>query len=510
MTNNVESKIKNVTELAEIAAALKEQGKKIVLCHGVFDLLHIGHIRYLSQAKEYGDVLIVSLTPDRYVDKGPDRPAFTEILRAEALASLGETDYVTINEWATAEETLRLIRPDVYAKGDEFKDVDSDPAGKIGPEAEVVKEIGAELVFTSDIVFSSSNLINRYLTRNSEELDEYLKMFRKRYELDDVLGMLDNMEDLKVLVVGDTILDEYQIASTLGKSSKDPILALKYQSHELYAGGALAVANHVANFAGEVTLLSLLGDSDRYEEFIREKLDPNIVPYFFTRPNSPTTLKRRFIDGYSLGKVMEIYVMNDDPLPDNVEKELCNQLEQLLSHFDLVIAADFGHGLISPAVIDLLSKKAPYLAVNTQANAGNRGFNTIGKYPNVDFFSLAEHELRLETRDQINELRPLLFDVGERLEAKLALVTQGSRGCALWNPDGEFVKIPTFDSNVVDRVGAGDALFSISAMAGCMGLHEELVGFLGNIAGSLAVQIMGNDRSISKQAMRKYITATLK
>ena len=510
MTNGVENKIKTVSELAIIAGNLREQGKKVVLCHGVFDLLHIGHIRYLNQAKEYGDVLMVTLTPDRYVDKGPDRPAFTEFLRAEGLASLGETDYVAINDWPTAEETLRQIQPDYYAKGDEFKNADDDPSGKIGPEAKVAQEIGTELVFTSDVVFSSSNLINRYLSKNSEELDEYLKMFRKRYKLDDILGMLDRMNDLKVLVVGDTILDEYQIASTLGKSSKDPILALKYQSHELYAGGALAVANHVANFAGEVTLLSMLGDTDRYEEFIREKLNPKIVPYFFTRPQAPTTLKRRFIDGYSLSKVMEIYVMNDDPLPENVEQGLCKQLEQLLGNYDLVLVADFGHGLISPAMVELLSSKAPFLAVNTQANAGNRGFNTIGKYPHVDFFSLAEHELRLETRDQTSELRPLLFEVGERLDVKLCLVTQGSRGCSLYNPDNEFVRVPTFDSNVVDRVGAGDALFSVASMTACMGLHEELVGFFGNVAGSLAVQIMGNDRSISKQAIRKYITATLK
>lgn len=510
MTNNTENKIKSIAELSGIAADLREQGKKIVLCHGVFDLLHIGHIRYLSQAKEHGDILIVSLTPDHYVDKGPDRPAFTEVLRAEALASLGVTDYVAINEWPTAEETLRIIHPDVYAKGDEFKDLDSDPAGKIGPEADVVQEIGAKLVFTSDIVFSSSNLINRYLTKNSEELDEYLRMFRSRYKLDDILDMLDRMESLKVLVVGDTILDEYQIASTLGKSSKDPILAMKYQSRELYAGGALAVANHVANFAGEVTLLSMLGDSERYEDFIREKLNSKIVPHFFTRPQSPTTLKRRFIDSYSLSKVMEIYIMNDDPLPETLEQSICEQLEGLLHHYDLVIAADFGHGFISPAMVELLSAKAPYLAVNTQANAGNRGFNTIGKYSRTNFFSLAEHELRLETRDQVNELRPLLIEVGERMNANLALVTQGSQGCSLWNPDGDFVKIPTFASNVVDRVGAGDSLFSVAAMAGCMGLHEELAGFMGNIAGALAVQIMGNDRSISKQAMRKYITATLK
>lgn len=507
---SVEDKIKTVSEIVEISTELKAQGRKIVLCHGVFDLLHIGHIRYLNQAKEHGDILIVSLTPDRFVDKGPDRPAFTEILRAEALASLSQTDFVTINEWPTAVETLFAIRPDVYAKGDEFKNIENDTIGKIGAEAEVVKEIGSKLVFISDIVFSSSNLINRYITKNSQELTEYLQIFRSRYELDDVLKSLDKMEDLSVLIVGDTILDEYQIASTLGKSSKDPILALKYQSHELYAGGALAVANHVANFAGKVGLLSMVGDTDRYEDFILEKLNPKIDHHFVTRTNAPTILKRRFIDAYSLSKVMEIYLMNDDPLPKALDDELCEKLSGLFNGYDLVIAADFGHGLITPSVVKILCDKAPYLAVNTQANAGNRGFNTIGKYPRADFFSLAEHELRLETRDQVSSSRKLLSQVGGTLGARSGLVTQGGRGCCVWGANDEFVRIPALNSDFIDRVGAGDALFSIAAMANCLGLKDELVGFLGNVAGSLAVQIMGNDTSIGKQAMQKYITATLK
>ena len=163
-------KILDVYTLSERLATLKIRGKVVVHCHGVFDLLHIGHIRYFERAREEGDVLVVTVTPDRFVDKGPDRPTFTEILRAEAIASLSCVDYVAINEWPTAEETLRLLRPDVYAKGSEFKDVSSDMTGKIGREAEVVKEIGATLRFTEDIVFSSSSLINRYLTNHPAEI----------------------------------------------------------------------------------------------------------------------------------------------------------------------------------------------------------------------------------------------------------------------------------------------------------------------------------------------------
>ena len=136
-------------------------GLKIVHAHGVFDLLHVGHIRHLEQAKELGDILVVTITPDRFVNKGPHRPAFTEKLRAHALAALECVDYVTINSWPTAEETLRLIRPTYYVKGQEFENLE-DKTGKLQKELAVLKEIGAEMRFTHEIVFSSTEFLNRH------------------------------------------------------------------------------------------------------------------------------------------------------------------------------------------------------------------------------------------------------------------------------------------------------------------------------------------------------------
>ena len=111
-----------------------------------------------------GDVLLVTISPDRFVDKGPDRPVFNENLRAESIAALECVDYVTINKWPTAEETLRLIRPDIYVKGQEFENME-DKTGKIQKEVEMIKEIGAEIRFTHEIVFSSTKLLNQYFVR---------------------------------------------------------------------------------------------------------------------------------------------------------------------------------------------------------------------------------------------------------------------------------------------------------------------------------------------------------
>lgn len=141
---------------------MKAEGKKIVHCHGCFDLMHPGHIKYFQAAKKMGDILVVTVTPDIYVDKGPGRPVFNEELRADSIAALECVNYVAINKWPTAEETLRLLKPDVYVKGREFKNLE-DKTGKIQKENEVVHEIGAELRFTHEVVFSSTELINKYL-----------------------------------------------------------------------------------------------------------------------------------------------------------------------------------------------------------------------------------------------------------------------------------------------------------------------------------------------------------
>ena len=147
--------------LTEKIKTLKSKQKKIVLCHGCFDLMHPGHIKYFQAAKKMGDILIVTLSPDVDLDKGPGRPVFNQDLRAECIAALECVDYVALNKWPTAEETLRLLRPDIYVKGQEFEKL-KDKTGKIQKEYEIIKEIGAEIRFTHEIVFSSTKLLKQY------------------------------------------------------------------------------------------------------------------------------------------------------------------------------------------------------------------------------------------------------------------------------------------------------------------------------------------------------------
>ncbi len=153
-----------VIELESLAArvrALKAEGKKVVLCHGCFDLMHPGHIKHFQAAKKMGDVLVVTVTPDIYVDKGPGRPVFNQDLRVSSVAALECVNYAVVNKWKTAEELLRLLKPDIYVKGQEFEKLE-DKTGKIQGEYDVVKKIGAELRFTHEEVFSSTKLVSEY------------------------------------------------------------------------------------------------------------------------------------------------------------------------------------------------------------------------------------------------------------------------------------------------------------------------------------------------------------
>ena len=158
-------KIFKLEKLAKTIHLLKSEGKKVVHCHGCFDLMHPGHIKHFQTAKNMGDILIVTVTPDIYVDKGPNRPVFNEKLRAESIAALECVDFVAINKWQTAEETLRFLRPDIYVKGQEFENME-DKTGKLQKEKEILKEIGIQMCYTHEIVFSSTELIKKYFKEN--------------------------------------------------------------------------------------------------------------------------------------------------------------------------------------------------------------------------------------------------------------------------------------------------------------------------------------------------------
>ncbi len=498
--DSITAKILFLDELAQTVGAWKADGEKVVQCHGVFDLLHPGHIKHFEAARKEGDRLIVTLTPDRFVNKGPGRPIFNEELRAHTLASMEVIDAVAVNEWPTAVETLRKLEPDVYVKGSDYGDPDEDVTGNITEEREAVEAGGGRLHITREITFSSSNLINTHLSSYPQETEDYLTAFRGKYSEDEIFSALSQIENLRVLVIGEAIIDEYVLCEGLGKSSKDPILAFHDRGTERYAGGTVAVSNHMSSFC----------ENSAKKTYLEESLAKNVSPLLLQREGAPTITKRRFIDTHTKAKLIEIYEMAETAIPPDVQSRLLTALETAIPDHDLVVVVDYGHGMMTPEIIAKVCGLAPFVSVNTQHNAGNRGFNTISRYPRADYVCMNGHELAIECRLRHVPPGEQLALLKESVNCDRYTVTLGSEGSLHFSEKGETLQAPALALRVVDRVGAGDAVLALTSPLVCAGVPWEIVAFLTNVAGAELVGNLGTGMKLDRGGLQNHIRSLLK
>ena len=281
-----------------------------------------------------------------------------------------------------------------------------------------------------------------------------------------MLAPLRAAEDLRVLVVGETIIDEYTYCEAIGKSGKEPVLASRFLGADRFGGGVLACANHLASFVNNVDVFTQLGEGGDEIDFVRGVLKQNVTPIFVEKPGSPTIVKQRFVEKYLSQKMFEVYRMNDTPLDAKADAELCDRLRKMLPKYDVVIVADYGHGMLSANAIDVLCQGSRFLAVNTQSNAGNHGFNMVSKYPRADYVCLAQREVALETRNQ--QLTPEEMAEHVSGEARLperVMITRGSLG-TLFHTSARPLhpRARPRDPKIVDRVGAGDAVLCVTSL----------------------------------------------
>jgi rfaE bifunctional protein nucleotidyltransferase chain/domain len=480
------------------------------MCHGVFDLLHPGHLRHLAHAKELADILVVSITADQFVNKGPGRPAFTEGLRAESLASLEVVDFVMITPDPTALPAITAIRPNVYVKGGDYTDEEADVTGNIRRERELVESLGGKLMHTDEIVFSSSELINRFLPQHSDAATEWLTRIREQFSIEEIQSWLDRVADLRVVVVGEAIIDVYTQCEALGKASKDPVLCLSRGPSVSHAGGILAVAAHSCGLGATTTAVTGIHRQDHAVPEILGLLQRGVDLRPVNTEPRPTIRKERLIDNRTSAPVLELYDMEDSPLPIEVEQEFIRGFTDAAMNADVVIVADYGHGLISDYSIQALAELPVFLAVNTQVNAGNRGFNSVSRYPRADFVSLNGSEARLEVRRRHVDLGTFIPNLQSKLGAAGVLVTLGGSGLDLYSSDGSISHAPALAPFVRDRVGAGDAVLTVTALLAAVGAPPMLIGFLGNLVGAWAVSFLGNEQSLDHATLIKAIISTLK
>lgn len=506
-------KIVTKQQFKEIKSTLKSENKKIVLCHGVFDLVHPGHILHFEEAKKLGDVLVVSVTAAQYVRKGPGRPYFGDELRLKFLSEIECIDYVILSEGFTVNDIIEVVEPDWYVKGKEYEKASDDLTGKISEEVELVRQHGGDVYYTSgEEVFSSTKLINDALGGLSPEIRAYSIEFQKKYSMSQIKKYTEEIKNKKILVVGDAIIDEYVFCNVQGLMSKDNGYSARYVKEEQYLGGSLAIARHLASFCDNVTISAVVGTEEAFHSRFLNELSGDMRVDMVYSDKFETIVKKRYImQNAKREEINKLFVINNLKTPMEIDKEAMDKFKEKLRKkiegYDTVILCDFGHGLIDNEVMDIIQEKAKFLSLNCQTNSSNYGTNLITKYHRADSFVLDEKELKLAFSDYKSSPDDSLMKLSEHLNCS-GWLTQGAIGATLIE-NGKFISCPAFTLKVKDTIGAGDAFFAVASAYAAVGAPREIGTFMGNIAGALAANIVGNKEAIEKVNVLKYASTLL-
>ena len=478
---------------------------KIGLSHGVFDLLHLGHIKHFKEAKKNCDLLIVSVTADQFVNKGPNRPAFNQYQRIEALEALDAIDYVVLSNNVSSKFIISKIKPNIYFKGPDYKNNNDDLTKKIYLEKKEVQKYGGKIFYTKDEKFSSSSLIKNYFGIFNQNQIKELSKLKSKFDLDLIKKILNRIENLRPLIIGEAIIDQYHFTETLGKSGKEPVLVLKELYHEKYLGGALAVCRHLNTFIKKMYFLSYLGEKKEFEKFIKSNLSKNIFSKFIYKKNSPTILKKRFVDKLTNAKALGAYQLNDEFLNSANSKKLYQYFKNLNKKSDLIIISDYGHGLLDKKSIQKIKKTRKFIAVNVQVNSSNIGYHSLKNFNGVDCVIINENELRYEMRSKNEKIEFLMKKLVKEMNIKNLIVTRGSSGVVMLTKKFKFYKCQAYSGKIVDKIGTGDAMIAILALLLFSKVDPELSLFIASLCASQKISFIGNKFSIDKNILLKEV-----
>ena len=370
------------------------------MCHGVFDVVHPGHIRHLLYAKSKADILVASITADTHISKGHYRPHVPQDLRALNLAAFEFVDYVLIDRNATPIRNIRQIQPDFFAKGYEYTAAGAPP--KTQEEVETLRSYGGEVIFTpGDIVYSSSRLID--LAPPAIKLEKLLAfMDASGVSFDSLRESLGNLEGVSVLVVGDTIVDSYTHAAMIGGQTKAPTISVLYERRDDYIGGAAVVAGHLRAAGATVRFSTVLGD-DGFKDLVLAGLARDGIECdALIDPTRPTTNKNAIVTGGH--HLLKIDTLDNGSISDEDVHRLVASISA--GRHDAVVFSDFRHGIFNRRTIPQLNAAIPRGVFKAADSQVASRWGNITDFKDFDLITPNEREARFALGDQDSGIRP--------------------------------------------------------------------------------------------------------
>ena len=505
-------KIIDVKVLKKEIIKLKKKNKKIVLVHGVFDLIHPGHIEYFKEAKSYGDILIASVTSDEFVNKGFNKPYFNQYDRCKFLSSIEIIDFVVLSHSPSSLLVIKNLKPNFYCKGPDYKNKKGDQAGNLSIEKKCVEKFGGKLVITTGVQFSSTKILNdsfRDFNTAKDQIDIFFKNINDREKFFDKYKLtLDKIKKEKILVIGEIILDQYFYSSALGTPSKENILSVHYQKMDSFIGGTVPVVKSISEVCDNLTFVSLYNNF-KLKNRLKKNLNKKINLKLFYEKDYVEIEKNRFLNNKTKTKIFEFYKFKNQ---EYFNISLFNYLKKNLKTFDKVVVCDFGHGLLNNKIIKLIESQAKFICINIQTNSGNRGFNLFTKFKKANFLCIDEPEFRLGLSDRYTNIKNLVNFNYNLKRYKNLLITLGIDGLLykFSRNINSILTFPALNTKVVDTLGAGDAVFSYTSAFIKNTNDPRTIAIIGSIAGAIKTNILGHSSYVTINEITRSLRTILK
>jgi rfaE bifunctional protein kinase chain/domain len=478
---------------------MPNQQIETVLVSGIFNVLHLGHLRLLRFAKELGGRLIVAVESDRFA--GP-AAHLSESLRLEGVQSSGLVNDTFIFDEPIGDVILRL-HPDIVVKGKEHE-------SRYNPEFDALTQYGGQLIFSSgDSMFSSLDLIRKeFQTYDSHAISlptDYLA--RHAIDKSRLMSLLNEFSSLKVCVIGDLIIDEYITCEPLGMSQEDPTIVVMPIDSIRFLGGAAIVAAHAAGFGATVEFFSVTGN-DASREYALEVLSAaGVKSKLLGDDGRPTTLKQRY---RSKGKsLLRVSHLHQGGISAKLQTELIEGLEQALEVADLLVFSDFNYGCLPQTLVDKLVATAKKLGVLMAADSQSSSqMGDISRFKGMDLITPTEREARISTRNREDGLVVLAEQLRKQATSRNVLLKLGQEGLLIHarsgkGDDWQTDRIEALNSSAKDVAGAGDSLLITSAMSlACGGTIWE-AACIGSLAAAVQVSRLGNTPLRTEELLRE-------
>lgn len=469
---------------------------KKVFVSGDFNILHPGHLRLLKFAKSSGDYLIVGVNSDNINNKG-----INQDIRLESIQATSYVDESFILDYPSL-DYIKVHKPDIVVKGKEHEI-------KENPELEIIESYGGKLLFSSgEIGFSSIDLLREeFMSFNTNVKHNSAYIQRHNFKLEQLKDIVNKFNNLNVLVIGDTIVDEYITCEPLGMSQEDPTIVVSPLLNNKFIGGAAIVASHAKTLGGNVNFISVVGD-DENRHYVKQGLEKlNIDVSLYTDTTRPTTLKQRFRANNKT--LLRVNHLKQHGISKDIENKILDNIKNNIKDIDLIIFSDFSYGVLTNNIINEISKFGKLNNIMMVADSQSSSqIGDISKFKNMTLVTPTEREIRLSLNDFESGLVILSQKLASQSNAKYIFTTLGAEGVMLYNDnDNELMtdNITALGDIVKDVSGAGDSLLTCTAMALVSGVNIWQSGYLGSLAAAIQVSRIGNIPITKDEILKELI-----